>query len=89
MFDLSTYNEICKLVIKDLLKERNVCINSDKIDEMVKEILNITYSIGGRFREPLLREIAETFLFEKGGIEKYLEKQQVNPSRDQNLSKSN
>lgn len=74
MFDLSTYNEICKLVIIDLLKERNVYIKGEKIDEMVKEVLNITYSIGGSFKEPLLRKIAEAFLFEKGGIEKYLEK---------------
>jgi len=74
MFDLSVYNEICKLVIIDLLKERNVCIKGGKIDEMVKEVLNITYSIGSSFKEPLLRKIAESFLFEKRGIDKYLVK---------------
>jgi hypothetical protein len=73
MFDLpdymSGYNGICRLTMVKLLKERHIYIKSEKIDEMVQKVLNITYSIGGGFEESLLEEIAETFLFEKGGIQ--------------------
>lgn len=73
MFDISDYYNSCKNIILSLLNDKNIKLSNEKLDIIIRDILNITYAIGGGFDDSTLRAIASSILFGKDEIKKYLD----------------
>lgn len=73
MFDISNYYNPCKHIILSLLDDKNIMLSNEKLDLIIQDVLNITYAIGGDFEDSTLWEIANSILFDKKEIDKYLD----------------
>jgi hypothetical protein len=54
--------ERCKAIIKKELEKRQIMVNEAALIEKKKNVMNISYSIGGDYSDHIIQSIAETYI---------------------------